>query len=119
MIAWYVIWPVRYGKNPFAESRSKRTVESSSLWTPPAERTPLNDESACESFVSSRLNVATTSSAVSGVPSWNLTPCRSLNVQLFALFDGFHDVARRGLSTEFLSAQTSCSPGMCEIESAP
>src|SRR5438093_3609378 len=119
MIAWSVICDVRYGKNPLALARSNLTVWSSTLCTPPDASTPLNDDSACESFVSSRLKVATTSSTVIGVPSWNLTPWRILNVQDFEPFDAFHEVASCGWSTEFLSAKTSCSPAMCETASAP
>ena len=63
--------------------------------------------------------MVTTSSAVNGVPSWNLTFLRIWNVQVFALFDAFHDVAILGTRREFLSAKTSCSPAMCEIASAP
>ncbi len=65
------------------------------------------------------MNDATTSSGVSGVPSWNLTFRRIWNVHVFALFDAFHDVASRGTSREFLSAKTSCSPAMCDTASAP
>src|SRR3954452_12804941 len=85
-------------------------VWSSTLCTPPADSTPLYDDSACEFLVSSRLKVATTSSAESGVPSWNFTPWRILNVHDLAPLDDFHEVASRGRSTEFLSAKTSCSP---------
>ncbi len=65
------------------------------------------------------MKVATTSSGVSGVPSWNRTLRRIWNVHVFALFDAFHDVAIRGTRREFLSAKTSCSPAMCETASAP
>ena len=36
--------------------------------------TPPYDDSACESGPSSRLNVATTSATVIGLPSWKRTP---------------------------------------------
>ena len=56
---------------------------------------------------------------VSGVPSWNFTFRRIWNVQVFALLDDFHAVAIRGTRRELLSANTSCSPAMCETASAP
>src|ERR671919_2827520 len=101
MIAWYVICPVRYGKRPFGASRSKRTAFRPTFRT---ERiTPLYEDCAWESGPRRRLNVATTSSAVIGLPSWNLTPRRSWNVHDLPPRDGFHDVARRGRKTAFLS----------------
>ncbi len=74
---------------------------------------------AWESFDWRILNVATTSSAEKGWPSWNLTPLRSWKVQVFALFDDFHDVASMGRRTAFLSAYTSCSPASMETPRAP
>src|SRR6266567_9466463 len=44
----------------------------------------------------SRWNVATTSAAVSGAPLWNLTPWRSLKVQVLTSSDGVQPVARSG-----------------------
>ena len=54
-----------------------------------------------------------------GVPSWNFTFLRIWKVHVLALFDDFQAVAIRGTSREFLSANTSCSPAMCETASAP
>ena len=104
---------------PLGASRLNFTVEASTFVVPPGESTPPKDERACESLPVRRSNVATTSSAVIGVPSWNFTPVRSLNVHVFAPSDGFQLSARRGMIFELLSVYTSCSPGMCEIESAP
>ena len=43
-----------------------------------------------------RLNEKTTSAEVSGVPSEKTMPLRSVNVNVFASFDAFHDVATSG-----------------------
>jgi hypothetical protein len=44
-----------------------------------------------------RSNVALTSSAVNGAPSWNLTPERSVNSQVVSLIV-FQEIASPGLS---------------------
>ena len=46
-----------------------------------------------------RLKVATTSSAPKGLPSWNLTPWRSLKVHVLMSSDGVHEVASSGCGT--------------------
>jgi hypothetical protein len=60
--------------------------------------------SAWESFDCRILNVATTSSAVNGWPSWKRTFLRRLNVHVLALLVGFHEVASSGRTTAFRSA---------------
>ena len=55
-----------------------------------------------------RSSVALTSSAVSGVPSWNFTPCRSVNSHVVSL-TCFHDVASPGWSLSALSQRVSVS----------
>ena len=72
--------------------------------------TPLYDDSACESGPRSRRKVATTSATVIGLPSWKRTPGRIWKVQVRPPRLGFHEVARRGRRTAFLSANVSCSP---------
>ncbi len=80
------------------------TVEASTLVVPPGDSTPPSDESACEFGPVRRSNDATTSSAVMGVPSWNLTSVRNLNVHDFASLDGFQLVASSGCIFAFTSA---------------
>ena len=41
-----------------------------------------------------RLKESTTSAAFNSLPSLNFTPDRSVNVQVFAVASGFHEVAR-------------------------
>ena len=72
----------------------------------PAENTPTNAEAT------SRSNEATTSAAVSGVPSWNLTPWRILNVQVLPPLEAAQLSARIGTSFDLESANVSCSPGI-------
>ncbi len=50
--------------------------------------------------------VARTSSAVSGEPSWNFTPGRSVNSQVVSL-SAFHEVARPGWSCSAVSHRVS------------
>ena len=50
--------------------------------------------------------VATTSSALKSAPSWNLTPWRSLNVQVLASGDGVHEIANSGWGTPAPSTRT-------------
>ena len=52
--------------------------------------------------------VALTSSAVSGAPSWNLTPGRSANSHVVS-FTLFHEVARPGTSLSPVSQRVSVS----------
>ena len=54
--------------------------------------------------------VATTSSAVSVDPSWNLTSVRILNVQVFASVEAVQLFAMRGTRPPFESRSTSHSP---------
>ena len=83
--------------------------------------TPLSAESAAEPTAGSesRLNVATTSSAVSGVPSLNFTFCRIVKTQLLPLPSGvFQAVAISGLSVPAPgSTYTRYSPVMPVVES--
>lgn len=44
----------------------------------------------------SRFSEKTTSSAVTGVPSWNLAPLARVNRQVFRSSEGFQLAARRG-----------------------
>src|SRR5207245_1231778 len=55
-----------------------------------------------------RSRVALTSSAVSGAPSWNLTPWRNVNSQVVSL-TFFHEVARPGCRRSELSQRVSAS----------
>src|ERR1700677_4967385 len=57
----------------------------------------------------SRLTVATTSSAVIGLPVWNVTPLRSANVHSEGEL-AVHEVASRGWRTLFTSGQHRYSP---------
>src|SRR6266849_8750801 len=67
----------------------------------------LNVDAAVEPVLLSarRQNMATTSSALKSVPSWNLTPWRSLNVHVFASADGVHEVASSGCGTPLPSTR--------------
>ena len=55
-----------------------------------------------------RSSVALTSSAVSGAPSWNFTPGRSVNSHVVS-FTLFHDVASPGWSLSAVSQRVSVS----------
>ena len=55
-----------------------------------------------------RSKLKMTSSAVNGVPSWNLTSLRSVNRQTVGAVC-FHEVARIGISSSFLPRPTSGS----------
>ena len=59
-----------------------------------------------------RSSVNTTSADVNGEPSENLTPGRSLKVQVLPL--AVHDCARQGLGTRSASAQTIASNSVCD-----
>ena len=50
-----------------------------------------------------------TSSALNGLPSWNLTPLRSWNVQTLPPLLGFHEVAREGSTFQLSSVVVSRS----------
>ncbi len=82
------------------------------LTTPLGERIPVNAEAAAELGPASTLNVATTSSAVSVWPLWNLTPLRIWNVQTVAVAFGFQLVASHGWSLSFGSENVRNSPTM-------
>ena len=58
------------------------TVVASTFFTPGGVSTPSKFDSALDAFFGSEscFNIHTTSSAVIGLPSWNLTPWRSLKV---------------------------------------
>ena len=71
------------------------------LVIPVGTRRPFSTESADELLAgsASRWNVETTSSAVSGVPSWNLTPWRIVKTHDLPLPSGvFQAVAISGFS---------------------
>ena len=77
-------------------------MKSSTFVTPARESTPLKAEPACEvGSVSSRSYVATTSSAVIGLPLANLTPWRSLYVHSLPSAFGFQLTASSGVSVRF------------------
>ena len=99
MIVWYVVLLVRYGNAAVGTSRWKTTVlPPFAAWMLPDLRTPLNAERAPPPPLGSvlRLNVAMTSAAVSGEPSWNLTPWRRLNAHWVPSLFVFQLVASRG-----------------------
>ena len=72
---------------------------------PPFDSTPVNADSALEPLSGSawKLNVAATSSAVIGLPSWNFTPWRILNVHCEPSAFGFQLSASRGIGLSSLS----------------
>ena len=78
----------------------------------PLDRTPPNADSADEPLFgsASRLIVAATSSAVIGVPSWNLTPWRILNVHTDASSFGVQLSASRGWASSLALDHTRYSP---------
>src|SRR6185312_9580016 len=94
-----------YGKLPFGASSEKTTVLASVAFAESLESTPANVDSAFEPFFGSdsALIEDATSSAVIGVPSWNLTPWRILNVHSLPSAFGFQLSARRGWSWSLLS----------------
>ena len=112
---------VEYGKLPFGASSSNMTVASSTTCAPPFDSTPLNAESALEPLSGSacRLNVAATSAAVIGVPSWNFTPCLILNVHCDPSRFGFQLSARRGTGLRLRSEKIRNSPDWLSVASAP
>src|SRR5581483_11680082 len=71
---------------------TKRTTDGETIWT---SFTLLFSSVALAPLY--RSNVNFTSSAVTGVPSWNLTPLRMLNVYVRWSFDSDHDSARLGV----------------------
>jgi len=106
---------------PFGASSSNITVESSSAWAPPFDNTPVNADSAFEPLSESacRLNVAATSSAVIGLPFWNCTPRRSLNVHWEPSRLGFQLSASRGTGLSSRSEKMRYSPDCASVASAP
>ena len=106
---------------PFGASSSNITVESSSAWAPPFDNTPVNADSAFEPLSESacRLNVAATSSAVIGLPLWNFTPWRILNVHCDPSRLGFQLSASRGRGLRSLSEKIRNSPDWLSVASAP
>src|SRR6185436_6533212 len=101
-----------YGKLPFGESSVNSTVLGSVAFAESLESTPANVDKAFEPFFGSdsALIDDATSSAVMGVPSWNLTPWRILNVQTLPSEFGFQLSARRGCSCSLLSDHDRNSP---------
>ena len=101
MIVWYVVLLQRYGNAAVGASRKKTTVlPPFAALMLPALRTPLNAERALPPPFGSvlRLNVAMTSAAVNGEPSWNLTPWRRLNAHWVPSLFGFQFSASEGES---------------------
>ena len=98
-----------------------RTVVGSVAWAPPLDSTPVNADSALEPLSGSacRLNVAATSSAVIGLPSWNLTPSRILNVHCEPSAFGFQLSASRGIGLSSRSEKIRNSPDWLSVASAP
>ena len=75
---------------------------------------------ACESFTDRYcLMLATTSSAFSVLPLWNLTPRRIWNVQTVRALFGFQLVASHGLTWSLLFVYVRYSPGMPARPSDP
>ncbi len=109
------------GKLPFGASSSNTTVVGSVAWAPPFDSTPVNAESALEPLSGSacRLKVAATSSAVIGLPSWNFTPSRILNVHCEPSSLGFQLSASRGTAVSFESEKIRYSPDCPSVPSAP
>ena len=85
---WALNTDTRYGKLPFAPASVNMTVFASLATVPPAGSTPLRPELPA---LTRRSIVATTSSAVNGVPSCHLTFWRRLNVQTEPSAFGVHD----------------------------
>src|SRR4051794_37713921 len=109
-----------YGKLPFGESSSNCTVLASVAFAEPFDSTPPRVDSALEPFFGSdsALIEAATSCAVIGVPSWNFTPWRILNVHTLPSALGFQLSARRGCSCSLLSDHARNSP-LWEITPRP
>src|ERR1700744_4335757 len=120
MIMLWLSVEVRYGKFPFGASRWNSTVKSSVFLTPDGVSTPAKADSALEPFLGlvCSWKVYTTSSAVSGSPLWNLTPCRILNVHTSAVEFGDHEVASTGVSVRVCPDRHSHSP-VCPSMSWP
>ena len=89
----------------FGPSVTNSTVRSSTLRGLPAA---FEYARICEVSSAARWYENTTSSAVSGAPSWNLTPGRSLNRQVAASTCS-HDVASPGTIFRSRSRITSVS----------
>ena len=109
------------GKLPFGASSSKTTVASSVAWAPPFDSTPVNAESALPPVLGSawKLNVAATSCAVIGLPSWNFTPWRILNVHCEASALGSQLSASRGTALSSRSEKIRYSPDCPRMARAP
>src|SRR3954452_9744004 len=109
-----------YGKLPFGESSSTCTVLASVAFAEPFDSTPPRVDSALEPFFGSdsALIEAATSCAVIGVPSWNFTPWRILNVHTLPSELGFQLSARRGCSCSLLSDHERNSP-VCDMTPRP
>src|ERR1700755_789359 len=109
-----------YGKLPFGASSENTTVLASVAFAESLDSTPANVESAFEPLFGSdsALIEDATSSAVMGVPSWNLTPWRILNVHSLPSALGFQLSASRGCSWSLLSDQDRNSP-LCDMTPRP
>ena len=101
MTAWYIGEPIRNGSDGLGVTGVMVTSNCPVLVIPVGTRRPFSTESADELLAGSesRWKVETTSSAVSGVPSWNLTPCRIVKTHDLPLPSGvFQAVAISGFS---------------------
>ena len=96
-------------------------MASSTFCTPPCERTPWNDDRAADTVLgSSRMFIVdTTSSAPNGLPSWNVTPWRRLNVHTVPSAFGDHFSASTGRSERSLLTQTRYSATCCAMAIEP
>src|SRR3954454_8589495 len=109
-----------YGKLPLGASSSNCTVLASVAFAESFDSTPARVDSALEPFFgsASALIEAATSCAVIGVPSWNFTPWRILNVHTLPSELGFQLSARRGCSCSLLSDHERNSP-VCDMTPRP
>src|SRR5438067_2326280 len=98
MPVWYV--PAKIGNCASAFLRWNTTVCAFGVLIPDGSSSALSRAYADEPFALSRMwrKLHATSFDVSGLPLWNLTPGRSLNVHVFASAVACQATASRGLS---------------------
>ena len=90
---------MRAGRTPSGSAVMMRTVVSSTFSAPVSEpKKPSLSVLASATSLTMRFTVATTESALNGVPSWNVTPSRSLNSQVVSSTCVGSSVARPGCS---------------------
>ncbi len=108
-----MVWLSRYGKTPIADFSLKTTVFGPVAETPAASKYGLSP--AFDALTPTYcFMLATTSAAVSVLPSWNLTPLRIWNVHTVASLFGFQLVASEGTTSPFGFVNVRYSPGMLE-----